>query len=138
MTPDALLDSAPPDTEEPQIPDYGPDNAELPEQLVEAIRATIVDFNSQEKYSRRREVLNDRKLRFYERGFQHISFNNSTGAFTLATPGAMITNQAGQSVQCPSYIDDYDIFFPFLRILMAILTQNPPGINFLPEDPSIS
>lgn len=133
-----------PDIPEQALPDeapqnvYGKDNAQLPEQLVKAIRAAIVEFQGQEKFSRRREVMRDRRNRFYEAGFQHISWNNQQGAYTLASPGATISNSAGQSVQCPTYIDDYNIFFPYLRILTSVLTQNPPGVNFQPIDPSIS
>src|ERR1035441_5046725 len=56
----------------------------------------------------------------------------------LATPGAMGTNQAGESVQFPIFIDDYDIFFPYERILISVLTQNMPGVDFQPNDPSVS
>ena len=131
-----------PDTSEMGLPgeesaDYGPGNRDLPQQLIDAIKAAITEFQGQEKYSRRREVLHDRRNRFYERGYQHISWNNQQGAFSLASPGAPIFNSSGESVQCPTYIDDYDIFFPYLRILMAVLTQNPPGVNFQPIDPSV-
>ena len=125
-----------PDPDQPQE-DYGEGNKELPEQLVEALRSTIKEFGEQEKYTRRREVLHDRRNRFYERGYQHVSWNQS-GQFILGTPGAYVQNSQGESVQLPSYIDDYDIFLPYLRILISVLTQNLPGVNFQPIDPSIS
>jgi len=125
-------------TEEQEAPqsDYGENNRELPKQLIEAIKAAVKEFQEQEKYTRRREVLHDRRNRFYERSYQHLSWNSQNGGFVLASPGASIVNSAGNSVQCPSYIDDYDIFGPYLWILIAILTQNTPGVNFQPIDPS--
>lgn len=86
-------------------------------------------------YDRRREVLRDRRLRFYECGFQHIYENNKTGQFSLGTPGGVVSVN-GDEIQCPNYIDDYNIFFPFQRSLMAALTQNPPGIDFRPDKPN--
>lgn len=117
-------------------PQYGPNNEKLPKQLVEAIRAAITEFQQQEKFTRRREVLHDRKNRFYERGYQHILWSSQSNCFTLVSAGGQMLNPNGQMVQCPTFIDDYNIFFPFLDILTAILTQNPPGVNFQPNDPS--
>jgi hypothetical protein len=118
--------------------DYGPNNKDLPEQLVDVVRACIVEFQNQDKFTRRREVLHDRRNRYYERGYQHLNWNNSTGMFTLATPGGTITTQGGQEVQLPSYIDDYNIFHPNARILTSVLTQSLPGVDFQPTDPGIS
>jgi len=138
LQPDTLDQPVPPAEPEEEAQPYGPFNRDLPQQLIDALSATIREFQQQEKYTRRLEVLHDRKLRFYERGYQHISWNNTQGAFTLASPGSTMYNSAGQSVQCPTYIDDYNIFFPYLRILTSVLTQNPPGISFQPIDPSVS
>lgn len=135
---------APPENEQPdeeqevQPTDYGPANRDLPEQLVDAIKAAVKTFSEQERFTRRREVMHDRRNRFYERGFQHIypGYGNNQG-FTMGSPGGYIQNATGQTAQLPQYIDDYDIFGPYLWILVAILTQNPPGVNFQPIDPSI-
>lgn len=122
--------------DEPPAEQYGPNNEKLPEQLVNAIKACITDFQQQEKFSRRAEVRRDRICRFYEQGYQHISWNR--GGWSMATPGGYGTGQGGEQVQFPTYIDDYNIFFAFLRILTSVLTQNPPGVNFQPIDPSVS
>lgn len=116
---------------------YGPDNRDLPEQLQEAIKAAIVEFQQQEKFSRRREVRKDRKNRFYEAGYQHLLWNNTGNAgFQQLTPGGTAYNAAGDSVQCPQYMDAYNIFFPYFRIVQAVLTQAIPGVDFQPLDPS--
>ena len=122
--------------EEPESP-YGHKNEKLPEQLVTALKHAVKEFQGQEIYVRRREVLRDRKNRFYERGYQHIYENARTGGFTQGTPGAII-NVEGREIQCPNYIDDYNIFDRYLLIIQAILTQNPPGIDFRPINPNLA
>jgi len=142
---DLLEPTAPepePDNPEPDSEtqaEYGADNRDLPKQLVDALRAIFQKRQGEEKYSRRREVIRDRKLRFYEVGHQHIQWNNygNNGGFSVMTPGGLGWGNSGQNVQCPQYIDDYNIFFPYLRILTSVLTQNPPGVLFQPIDPSI-
>lgn len=131
---DEFLDLQQPDDE--PGPEYGQNNEDLPEQLINAIKATIIDFQQQEKFSRRAEVRRDRICRFYEQAYQHISWNRT--GWSQATPGGYGTGQGGEQIQFPTYIDDYDIFFPFLRILAAVLTSNPPGVNFQPIDPNVS
>ncbi|MGH9345049.1 MAG: hypothetical protein ACRD19_14975 [Terriglobia bacterium] len=113
-------------------PAYGERNEQLPEQLQNALKNAVKDFQKQEMYDRRREVLRDRRNRFYERGYQHIYEDSRSGGFTQGTPGGIV-NAGGREIQCPNYIDDYNIFAPCLEILIAILTQNPPGIDFRPN-----
>lgn len=149
MSPDALLEQpAPPEPEadEPDsrvAPDYGPDNRDLPKQLQDGLRAAIVKVQGQEKFSRRREVMRARRDRFYETGNQHIQWNNSLGGsggggFSVMTPGGLGYNSSGMQTQCPQYIDDYNIFQRYLLILTSVGTQNSPGVNFQPIDPTIS
>ena len=45
---------------------YGERFENLPEQLVNALREQVKEFQGQEKYLRRREVMRDRRARFYE------------------------------------------------------------------------
>ncbi len=116
--------------------EYGEHFEQLPEQLVNALREQVKEFQQQEKFLRRREVMRDRRNRFYERGVQHIYWNaqgNSPG-FTGITAGGTTTNAAGQMVQAPNYCDDYNIYRRYLQINMAILTQTPAGIDFKPDD----
>lgn len=113
---------------------YGPNNKDLPEQLVNLVAGTIKEFMRQDTYLRRREVMRDRKARFYERGYQHLCWTGTgqSGGFALVTPGMQIP---GSSAQAPQYVDDYDIFWPYERIVLSILTQNLPGVDFQPKDP---
>ncbi len=115
--------------EEPQ---YGQSIRELPEQVVNALKAAIKKFTTQEQYIRRREVLRDRQNRFYERGYQHI-YEMKSGAFAQAAPGAAITTADGSTEECPSYIDDYPIFEAYERIIISVLTQSEASIVFRPD-----
>ncbi len=116
---------------------YGPRNEELPEQLKKAIRSALVKSQNQERYLRRLEVLHDRKLRFYERGHQHI-YEGRDDCFVLAIPGATFYDSDGNAEEWGDYIDDYPIFHGFVWIITSVLTQNGPGIDFQPVNPSIS
>lgn len=117
---------------------YGENFEQLPEQLVNALREQVKEFQSQERYLRRREVMRDRRNRFYERGFQHIYWNSQGNApgFMMIAPGGQSVNTSGQMVQAPRYVDDFNIFQRYLQINLAILTQVAPGIDFRPDDPS--
>ena len=111
-------------------------NYDLPENLVNALKALLQEFMVQEQWDRRQEVIRDSRNRFYSRGYQHLwHAGSSQGALTVATPGGVGYNSFGQQVQCPSSIKDYEIFYPFERVITSILTQNPPGVDFRPDSP---
>lgn len=131
-----------PDNSEPQAQDwtalYGNKFERLPIQIVTALKAHIQDFQQRDKFLRRREVLHDRKMRFYDRGYQHI-YATREGSYTQGTAGGTVPSASGgRDIQLPNYIDDYNIFTGYGRIIDSVLTQNPPGINFRPIDGSSS
>jgi len=140
LTPTEEIEAPQTDAEEPeeeQKPDYGENNKDLPKQLVEVLRDAIVEFQGQEKFTRRREVRRDRRNRFYEAGYQFLQWSDTkNGGFTLLVPGGTVYNAAGGSIQCPAYMDAYNIFFPYFRIIQSVLTQTMPGVDFQPIDPS--
>lgn len=115
---------------------YGEWNIELPDQLKDALAECIREAGKQEMYDRRREILRDRRNRFYERGFQHI-YEGKGHMFVQGQPGATIQS-SGDQVQCPNFIEDYNIFRPFCNVLTSVHTQNPPGIDFRPKNPNES
>lgn len=121
---------------EEQFPDYGKDFRELPQQLIDLFKSTITDCQGQDKFARRREVRFDRKLRYYEAGYQNIQWWNRSGGFSLLTPGGTAYNEAGGSMQCPAFMDCYNIFLRFFLIVQAVLTQMEPPVRWLPLDPS--
>jgi hypothetical protein len=137
-TEDPTADVDAPVQESDEAPNYGEWNEELPQQLQDAIKNAVKEFEKQETYDRRREVLRDRRNRFYERGFQHVYEDKNSGTFQMGVAGGMVTASNGDQVQCPNYIDDYNIYGPFCHILQSVHTQNPPGIDFQPKNPSLA
>lgn len=117
---------------------YGENNVDLPEELVDALTELVRERQNNEQFVRRREVLRDRRNRYYERGFQHLHENERAGTFVQMQAGQSYTNSSGQLSWCPNYIDDYNLFAPCLEILIAILTQNSPGIDFRPINPNLT
>lgn len=111
---------------------YGERLEKLPTQFVEAIRGLIRQFNEQDQFARRREGMRDRKNRFYERSVQHLY--ETRNGFASMLPGMMYTTSSGTKLQAPRYIDDYNIYLPGGRVIDAVLTQSPPGIEFRPDN----
>ena len=114
---------------------YGERNVKLPQQLIDAFKAAVKEAQGQEMYIRRREVIRDRTLRFYERGNQHV-YPNNDGFFFQAIAGQASPLSNGE--MCPTYIGDFPIFNRFLQIQIALLSQNLPGTQFQPIDPNLA
>lgn len=111
---------------------YGQRLEKLPTQLVEALRSGVRQFNEQDQFARRREGMRDRKNRFYERSVQHIY--ETRNGFASMLPGMTYTSSSGAKLQAPRYVDDYNIYLPGGRVIDAVLTQSPPGIEFRPDE----
>jgi len=122
-----------PAIEEQERP-YGENFEQLPEQLVNALRECVKDFQGNEKYLRRQEVRRDWKNRLYEVGQQHVIWQGGQGGggFIGVTPGGRANNLMGGLSQAPNYVDAYNLYRPYLRVNLSVLTQNPPGIKFDP------
>ena len=114
-----------------EVPTYGERNRDLPEQLKNALTQALKDIGKQEMFDRRREVMRDRRNRYYRRGFQHI-YEQRGGGFAVGVAGETITTAEG-SFECSQYIGDYNIYRPTLMVIESVLTQNPPGIDFRPK-----
>ena len=135
------LEPAPAETEEhaEQTPDpsdpptYGTNNRDLPKQLKEAIDNLIKVFSQRDQFDRRIEVLMDRIMRFYDDGVQHVYPNWGTGVYQIGIAGGTVDLGKGQSLECPAFMGAYNIFRRDRRALHAVLTQNPPGIDFIPN-----
>lgn len=131
---EAIQDHPEPLDSDPDNP-YGERNIKLPQQLIDAIKSAVREAQGQEMYIRRREVIRDRTLRFYERGHQHV-YPNQDGYFFQAIAGQQ--SPIGNGEMCPSYIGDFPIFNRFLQIQIALLSQNLPGTQFQPINPNLA
>src|SRR5271157_3631984 len=119
--------------EEQEQPDYGEMNRDLPENMQEALASLITRFMEQDRFVRRREVIEIRKARFFDRGDQYIYWNDTSGMYGTGEAGGALT-VGSQSVDMPRYMDVYDIYKPYESTITAVLTQNPPGVDFQPDD----
>ncbi len=118
--------------EDPGVPDPIADDKELQTALIRLCQ----HFAGLEKYARRTEVMDARRQRFYRRQDQYIVWNTAQylfGPWPGNTGEGTGTSPAQDS---PRYTDVYDIFWPYMRILISVGTQNPPGVNFEPDDPT--
>ena len=113
---------------------YGEFNRDLPEELQRALLGLLHEAQREDLYQRRIEVMGDRQRRFYERGIQHI-YEDISGAFVLSSPGQVVPDPTspGNSVQCGQFVNNYNIFGRALQIIIAKLTENPPGVVFEPD-----
>jgi hypothetical protein len=105
--------------------------------LQDALVKLCQHFGALEKYARRTEVIEARRQRFYRRGDQYIVWNTQSYMFGN-WPGGSLDSAGGTSPaqDTPRYTDVYNIFWPYLRIMISVGTQNPPGVNFDPCDPT--
>jgi hypothetical protein len=128
-----------PDGMQSQItaPSDGNINKDIPEIVKNWLKKQTEKFLSQDKFARRAEVMEARRQRFYDRGDQYIWWNNSAMVFVPITGGASVA-VGSDSVDMPRYTDVYNIFHGYLRSIVALLSQNPPGVNFEPDDMSKS
>ena len=117
-------------------PTYGEKNRDLPKDLKDKLEALVKKLQDQELYDRRVEVLLDRILRFYYDGIQHVYPNWATGVYQVGQSGGFVDIGNGQNVQCPMFMGAYNFFRSFWESIAGLLTQNPPGIGFAPDDQS--
>ena len=129
-------ETAPESVSQPDDPQqYGKNNRDLPESLKNAIAGLIKKFQMRDLYDRRIEVLMDRILRFYDDGIQYVYPNYGTGVYQVGTSGGYVNLGDGRSMQLPEFMGCYNIFRARRRSLDAVLTQNPPGVDFVPDRP---
>ena len=93
--------------------------------LVSLVRGAL----SEDKFSRRLEVVDARLQRFYDRGDQYIYFDSVSLQFRPASDSGK---------ELPRYTDVYNIYSPHRRSLVSVLSQSAPGTNFEPDDLSKS
>lgn len=101
--------------------------------MQDAAKELLKYFAGLEKYERRSEVVSARRHRFYWRDVQYIFIKRQAPMFSTAA-GAMNTGSSSTGVDQPRYTEVFNIFTPIGEIIIAALTQNPPGVNFQPDD----
>jgi hypothetical protein len=117
---------------------FGEGNRHLPAMLKDVLKNLITQFQKEDLYDRRIEDLTDRGMRFYDDGVQHFYPNYSSGAYQVGSAGAYVDLGDGNGFECGQYMGAYNIFRARRRTIDAVLTQNPPGIDFQPDRPDRS
>lgn len=113
-------------------------NRDLPDELQAALKSLLKHYGTDvDKFPRRTEVIDARRQRFYDRGYQYIYFNSGQYVF-VPVVGGVTMEVGGSAVQMPRYCNVYNIFKPYRRNYCATLSQNPPGVNFEPARPTES
>lgn len=119
------------DTEKP---DYGPNNRYLPKCCVEAIKSAIKDAQSEDKFYRLPEILQDSECRIYDQGVQHI-YQNRQLCWSQAIGGGTYPTQDGGEDSFGDYIGDYNIFTAFGFIIQVKVSEPDIGVDFQAIDP---
>jgi hypothetical protein len=103
--------------------------------LQSVVKNLVSHFSGIEKFTRRQEVMETRRQRFFWRNDQFIYWNYQMWAFVPVTGGGGVGSSSGNSVDSPSEMNVYNIYTPFGESLIAPLAQNPPGVHFEPDNP---
>lgn len=102
---------------------------EVPQQLSDEARKGLETLFSgimgEEKSPRRAEVRKAWQQRNFRNGNQYLWWDSNSN--TYCQPEA-----SGNAL--PKFMDVYNIYTPHWRSFVSILSQNPPGINFVPDD----
>lgn len=109
----------------PAVPDETGETQELTPEIRAGMLSLFQSLMKEEQVSRRSEVRNAWKQRAFKNGIQYLWYDSTS--YTFLTPEA-----SGQALS--SYMDVYNIYTPHWRSFVSLLSQNPPGINFPPDD----
>lgn len=105
-------------------------------ELQDAAKALLKHYAALDKYARRTEVIDARRQRFYRRGDQYINWNPGIFNFVPFGGDGNDSGNGSPGQDSPRYTDVYDIFWPYMRALISVGVQNPPGVDFEPDDPT--
>jgi hypothetical protein len=97
----------------------------LSDEAQTALAAELKACMAEDKFARRSEVRAAALQRFYERGDQYIYWDSTKLTFLPA-------EESGEEL--PEYTEVFNIYRPHSRSLQSVLSQNPPGVNSIPDD----
>lgn len=123
---------APPEAQQdPQFP-YGQNGENLPVELQDALKQLCTGAMEEDRYSRRMEIQESRRARYYWRGMQHLSWNWKSEGWEIMGPGgASIGSYAQAEDSAVLYVTN--IYQAFGLSIQAVLTQNIPQVRFEPQ-----
>jgi len=107
----------------------------LPKNLQKELEKVVREVTRRDLYPRRFEIRESRLQRFYYRGDQHLIWNQSDQSWDVASRSNFTTNDETSDNES-EYRYTLNIYHQCAKTLIASLTQNQPGVRFLPSDPS--
>jgi hypothetical protein len=97
----------------------------LSEAACSAIEGLVTGCLKEELSADHGDVRRAWQQRAFKNGIQHLWYDDSSHCFML--PSA-------SPEEVPAFMDVYNIYTPHWRSFVSILSQNPPGVNFVPND----
>ena len=95
------------------------------------------ELQKREEAENKVEKLKDRTHRLYEKGIQHVYANYEAGSYQIGTPGGTVMIK-GRNVECSEYLDSYNIFSAYGRILDSPLTAQQVDAKATADNPGLS
>lgn len=90
-----------------------------------AIEEIVAGCLKEDSSSRRAEVRKAWEQRCFKNGIQYIWYDDSSHCYM---------QPSASSQELPRFMDVYNIYTPHWRSFVSILSQNPPGVTFVPDD----
>lgn len=97
----------------------------MSDEAIKAVETLFASCMKEEAVARRGEVRIAWTQRSMEKGIQHLWYD--TKSYCLKLPEA-------SGAELPRFMDVYNIYKPHYRSFVSVLSQNPPGVNFPPDD----
>jgi hypothetical protein len=101
------------------------EEAQLSDEGRIALADLVKSCLKEEQTWRRQEVRKASQARNFRNGNQYLWWDDKSHVY-------MQPQASGQAL--PRFMDVYNIYTPHWRSFVSILSQNPPGINFVPDD----
>lgn len=128
--------SQPPDPPANEDKPVAPAKEQTPEAHQDALRKLIAMFEQDNRNARLEEVKRCQQNREYYRGNQNIYFDSRSKRWMpIATSASTLFPADLQNMSLSTYTFVDNHYRANMDILCAVLTQNPPGYRFAPQNP---
>lgn len=116
---------------DPDFP-FGENGENLPQDMQDSLKQLAVKFMEEDRYSRRLEIQEARRARYFWRGMQHLSWNWKSEGWEIMGPGGATMGSYAQA-EDSAVLYVTNIYQAFGLSIQAVLTQNMPSVRFEPQ-----
>jgi hypothetical protein len=113
---------------------YGPNNAELPEELQNTLRGLVTQVAEESEVARREEIRRVKQAHYFWRGLQYLWWNERDQNWHLPFEQKMTDQTSLEDL--PRYEFVTNIYQAFGQSIVSVLSQSVPHVRFLPKSPS--